>query len=84
MTSLEESFHHSSMKYWTKEHPYSYNIWRMKKAYGALDWNENYEKTEKSYQFIANVATKFHNYLLTRRKGKEVSYQRNLYDMIRY
>ena len=37
LTDLEESFHHSSLKYWKKGTKYSYEVYIMKKALAALD-----------------------------------------------
>lgn len=71
LTDIEESFHNSSLKYWKKGKAYQLETWCRKRAWSALDWNENFGKEAKKHtnNFRKQVREKFHEFLKSRVKG---------------
>ena len=64
VTDLKENFHRLVLKYWKKRTTYSFEEYVTRRALAALDWNENFGKTdqkETTSQFRVNIAKKFMN-----------------------
>ena len=80
-TGLEKAFHHLGSKYWKKGIPYGKELWIIKHAYQALNWNENFKKkeNERTYQFIHEINIKLHNYMLLCTSSANIPYARILF-----
>jgi hypothetical protein len=81
VTDLEESFHRVALKYWKKGTTYAFEEYVTRRALAALDWNENFGKTdqeETTSQFRIIIAKNFHQFLMQRSIGKKIEHK-NVY-----